>query len=390
MKQTLIATSCSLALATVLGACGGATSTEPGPVDPINPNPNTLPPQPVVMTVVNYEQALRSAALKLTGNYPTLTEIKTVRDAADDAAKKTAYETLVDDYMGRPTFASQMLDFWRDQFKMGGTINGVMMDYAPSFAASLVVQGKPFNQIVTATTGTCQTLMAGTSTFTTVACPNPQAVGILTDAGVQAQFFSNMAFRRVRWVQETFGCQRFPAEIGGTPQQFAGGTYSSPWPFNSISGLANNPAAKVDFTDNKSLVCANCHSTLNHMAPLFANYSMTGALTAMSQVQVPVPGTPAAQLIDWLPAGETTAWRFGKPAADMAALGAAIAADPVFATCITTRVWNWGMSRPDVVEDQAGFVPPFGADLVTSLTSNNWDVKKLTRQVFTSDSFVRF
>lgn len=387
MKQTLIATSCSLAIATALGACGGGEQIDTPPVTPPG-EMQMYPPVPVVQTVVNYEQALRSAAIKLTGNYPTFTEINTVRNASD---QKAAYETLVDDYMSRPTFASQMLDFWRDQFKMGGTqtINGmnVMMDYAPAYAASLVVQEKPFKDILTATTGTCQTLNAANGTFTPATCPNTQTVGVLTDAGVQAQFFSNMAFRRVRWIQETFACQRFPAEIGGTPQQFKGGTYNSPWPFTSITGGAG---AKINFRDDQTLICANCHSTMNHIAPLFTNYNATGALTAMSAVQVPIPNPPFAVLADYLPAGEPLSWRFGQPTPDVAALGAAIAADPAFATCVATRVWNWGMSRPDVVEDQATLTPDFSKDLVSTLTSTNWNVKKLTRQVFTSDSFVRF
>jgi len=390
MKQTLIATSCSLALATVLGACGspdGSTGEVPI-VDNDNPNKQMLPPVPVVSTVVNYEQALRSAAIKLTGNYPTLTEIKAVRDSADP---KTAYEGLIDTYMSRPTFATQMLDFWRDQFKMGGTqtINGtqVMMDYAPTYATMLTVTEQPFNQILTATTGTCQTMNAATGAFTPATCPNTQTVGVLTDAGVQAQFFSAMAFRRVRWIQETFACQRFPAEIGGTPQQLTGGTYNSPWPFASITGGAT---AKIDFQSASSTICANCHTTMNHIAPLFTNYSMTGALTAMSQVDVPIPMPPKAVLADYLKPGEALSWRFGKPTTDVAALGAAIAADPVFANCVATRVWNWGMSRPDVVEDGSTLTTDFAATLVSSLTSNNWNVKKLTKAVFTSDSFVRF
>lgn len=113
MKQTLIATTCSVALATALSACGGGETTL---VTPSTTNPdgtlkdtNQPPLLPTVPTVIHYEQALRSAAIKLTGNYPTLPEIQQVRDATD---KKAAYETLVDAYLARPTFAAQMLDFW--------------------------------------------------------------------------------------------------------------------------------------------------------------------------------------------------------------------------------------------------------------------------------------
>ena len=387
MKQTLGNVTLSLALASVLGACSG-TGTNANSDGGNNPD---LYQVPTVTTVVDYEQALRSAALKLTGNYPTLTEIQTVRNASD---QKTAYTTLIDDYLGRPTFAIQMVDYWKDQFKMGGNLTvgaaTVMMDYAPNFAASLVVGGKPIKDVVTATSNTCQNFDATAGTFSNATCPNAAAVGVLTDAGVQAQFFSNMAFRRVRWVQETFACAKFPAETNGPTEQHPGGAYVSPWPFSSITGSVSATAPKIDFQDDKSIICANCHATMNHQAPLFAKFSMAGAPMAAIQVQVPVTNTPIATMLDWLPAAEVTSWRYQKPTADIAAFGAAIADDPVFNTCMVTRVWNWAMSRPNVVEDGAVLTPELATQLTTELVSNNGNLKKSVRSVFTSDSFVHF
>ena len=377
----------SLALAAVLGACNGTGSANT--VD-AGSNPD-LTQSATVTTTVDYEQALRSAAIKLTGNYPSLTEIQNVRNATD---KKTAYEALIDDYIGRPTFAAAMVDFWRDTFKMGGniTVNGttVVLDYAPNYAASLTVSGQPINQVLTATTGTCQTFNATNGTFAPATCPNTNAVGVFTDAGVQAQFFSNMAFRRVRWVQETFACAKFPAETTGTPMQHPGGSYVNPWPFSSITGHETATAPKIDFQDDKSIICANCHSTMNHQAPLFANFSATGVPQNTIQVQVPVPNSPIATLADWLPAGEQTAWRYGTPTKDLTAFAAAIAADPVFASCMVNRVWNWGMSRPDVIDDGAVLTTELASKLTTELMGNNWNLKKSVRSVFTSDSFVSF
>ena len=60
--------------------------------------------------------------------------------------------------------------------------------------------------------------------------------GVLTDPGAMAQFYSNMAFRRVRWVQETFVCTKFPAEYSATPVAMGNGQFTSPWPFTSITG----------------------------------------------------------------------------------------------------------------------------------------------------------
>ena len=48
-------------------------------------------------------------------------EINQIANAPDDAAKKTAYEALIQNYLSRPAFAKQMFYFWRDTFKMGGT-----------------------------------------------------------------------------------------------------------------------------------------------------------------------------------------------------------------------------------------------------------------------------
>jgi hypothetical protein len=375
--------------ATALGACAGGAQPGGKPVDPNTGN--TM--QPAVVTRVDYEEALRSAAIKLTGNLPTLAEIKQVRDVPE-SMRQAEYEKRIDDYMSRPSFSAQLIDFFRDTFKLAGTGERggsmVNMDYAPTYAAKLVVEEKPFTDVVTASRDTCQSFDEKTGTFTAQSCPNQAAVGVLTDAGVQAQFFSSMAFRRVRWVQETFICRKFPAETAGTPQPRPGGSYTSPWDPNSITGKVNKKDARIDFQDDKSIVCANCHTTMNHIAPLFARFGANGALNMGIQVKVPIPNEPTASLIDWLPSGEPTAWRAGQPAADIQALGAAIAADPEFGKCITSRVWNWALSRPDVVEDGALLTDELAGKLVAELKGSGWNVKKLVRKAFTSDSFVRY
>ena len=54
--------------------------------------------------VVDYNAALRVAALRLTGKLPTMDEINQVANGADDAAKKVAYEGLIQQYMNTPDF----------------------------------------------------------------------------------------------------------------------------------------------------------------------------------------------------------------------------------------------------------------------------------------------
>src|SRR5204862_310015 len=109
------------------------------------------------------------------------------------------------------------------------------------------------------------------------ACALPQAaqqgqqatagptVGILTDPGLLQQYYANMAFRRVRFFQETFVCNKFPAETQtGVPM--GNGTFTGTMPFTSITGKQNKTDAKVDFQDTKAVVCANCHINLNKQA----------------------------------------------------------------------------------------------------------------------------
>ena len=86
---------------------------------------------------------------------------------------------------------------------------------------------------------------------------------------------------------------------------------------------------------------------------MFTNFDDKGFLTAASQVEVPIPGNPKAARIDFLPAAEGYAWRAGKPVTDIPTLGAAIAADPEVGRCAVNRVWNYAMSRGDIVNDLA-------------------------------------
>ena len=333
----------------------------------------------------DYSAALRIAALRLTGDLPTLTEIKSVAEAAD---QKTAYETLVTAYIADPRFANTQIDFWKNTFRMGGTPE---LDTAGVLAAQLVVEGRPLTELLTATTGTCPTYDDGTGIFTAVDCDNgvPVHSGLLTHPGMNAHFTSNMAFRRVRWVQETFACTAFPAEISAQPEALSDtALYTAPWEFTSISGIANG--GDIDFLDYQSVVCANCHATMNHMAPLFGYFDDQGVLSDDIFVPKPVEGNPPTELIDWLPAGEVTAWRVDAPAADLPALGAAMAADPRVAECSVARAWNWAMGKGDIVDTLAAVPPAVFQAQHDEFIANGYDYKTLLYRVFTSDDFVQF
>src|SRR5262249_30826990 len=156
-------------------------------------------------------------------------------------------------------------------------------------------------------------------------------------------------FRRTRWVQEVFDCTAFPAEVVaptkvGTNQA----AYTAPEPFTSIAGADNG--GTVDFHDTSAVVCAHCHATMNHIAPLFSHCDGKAMYTANIVVPLPTDGVTPAKMTDWLPAGEATAWRYNVPAADLGALGTAMAADPAVSACLVARTWNFALGKGDIVQ----------------------------------------
>ncbi len=334
----------------------------------------------------DYNAALRIASLRLNGKLPTMADITAVSSAPTDDAKKAAYVALVNQYIAAPDFSTQVLGFWRDTFKQGGS---AMLDTAPVFAAKLSVENGSYMDLFTASSGNCPTFDG--TTFAAAECANggPKA-GVLTNPGVMTQFYSNFAFRRTRWVQETFVCSAFPAEVSDAPKDVgAAAPYTGVWPFESIAGTASG--GRVDFRDTSATICANCHSTINHIAPLFANYDMNGAYQTAIAVQTPLDGAPLAKLTDYLPAGQQdTAWRMGKPAADLPALGAQMAADPQVAACGVARMWNWALGKTDIVDTLQQVPNTTIQTQIDAFTQSGYKLKDLILAVYTSDDFVKF
>jgi hypothetical protein len=335
---------------------------------------------------VDYNAALRIAALRLTGDLPTMDEMAQISGAADDAAKKAAYEGLIRNFMDRDAFKRQMFYFWRDTFKSGETAE---LDTAPAFAAQLAAENRSYLELFTASTNTCPTFDDPTAVFTPAACTGTQpTAGVLTDPGIMKHYFGNLAFRRARWVQETFDCLKFPVEVGGTPVDVGGASpYIGVWPFTSISGLETG---RIDFKDASAVVCANCHVTLNHQAPLFANFDEDGVYQPTIAVPTPLENEPLAELTDYLPAGESFAWRYQVPTPDLPAFGAAMAADTDVAKCGVARMWNWAMGKNDIV-DMLQEVP---AETIQSqldaFAANGYKLKDMIFAVYTADDFVKF
>ncbi|HJL44975.1 MAG TPA: hypothetical protein RMG45_04035, partial [Polyangiaceae bacterium LLY-WYZ-15_(1-7)] len=322
------------------------------------------------------------ASLRLRGDLPTLVELEFLESAPEP---REVYEALIDDFLADPRFTQQVRRFWRDSFKMGG--GG--LDSAPNFAASLVVGDQPITRLFTATSGNCVDFEDGS--FVAEDCDSgaPAEAGVLTNPDVHRHFFSNLGFRRARWVQETFACREFPAEVGDPTDVGGENPYTAPWPFESIAG--SRTTGRVDFHDTESVICANCHATMNHVTPLLARFDEDGDWVEGGYgVPLPLDGAPIAERTDWLPEGEGTAWRYGVPAADLPALGAAMAADPEVHHCLTARAWNWAMGHGDVVDALAVVPRAVTTPLVDELSAEGFRFKPVLRAIFTSDDFVRY
>lgn len=335
----------------------------------------------------NYTAALRTASLRLTGNLPTLTQIKFVDDAADLEEQRLAYESQIRTMLNDPRFTQQMLKFWQDTFRMG---DDPELDTAPAFATQLTVEEMPFTMLLTASVDNCPTYNPADDTFTAATCDTgaPAEAGVLTNRGVQRQFFSNLGFRRVRWLQETFDCTAFPAEISDTPQDVGGpALYTGVWPYEPLAGEANG--GRVDFRDVDNINCGNCHLTMNHIAPLVGKFDADGSYLT-DGFGVPLPTGEPAEYTDWLITEEDTGWRAGIYATDLPALGQAMANDPEVQECLVARVWNWGLGHGDIV-DTLSLVPSDTiAQQMADFQANGYNMRELIYQVFISEDFTKY
>ena len=146
----------------------------------------------------------------------------------------------------------------------------------------------------------------------------------------------------------------------------------------------------MNFKDVSAVICANCHTTVNHIAPLFAYYDQDGVYQANIAVPKPLDGAPLAELSDYLPAGEVTSWRYQQPVADIPALGAAMAADPDVAKCGVARIWNWALGKTDIVDTLQDVPIEVIQTQVDTFTANGFKLKDMIYAVYTAEDFVKF
>lgn len=371
------------------GPSSSSNDTDDKPSVPTPENPEATRPE-VTHTVLDdrvkdYNEALRTASLKLLRALPTLQQIKKVENAADP---KRAYEEELDAMLDDPRFTDRMIKFWRDTMRLGGgAADGKpSRNTAPNLAARITVEGRPFTDLFTSPSNNCPEYDGTNKVFSDGECNSgaPVEAGVLSNPGVHYQFYGNMAFRRVRWVQEVFVCTKFPAEYSDKPISKNGADYMSPWPFESI---ATSP---IDFQDTKSVVCANCHTTINHIAPLFANFDANGMWQNEISVMTPTVDPQKSELSHWLNPGETLSWRFGEPVKDLAELGQAIAADPDVNECVVSRLYNFAMSKEDIVNDLATVPYEVLDEYMITYYQNGLNLKTTLKAIFSSADFVRF
>ncbi len=339
---------------------------------------------------VDYSAALRIAALKLTGALPTLSEINSIANTPDVNEQRGIYRDLIDSYIARPTFARQLFNRFQYELEMGG--NG--LNAGPAFALDLAMNNRDFREILTAQSGNCPTVTfdgQGIPTVTPADCATGIGVesGILTNQEMLSQQFSNMAFKRVRWVYETFLNRALPGRLADEPIKLDDGSFfEGRWPFLSISGKHNLPDTDVDFTDTSSVVCANCHVEMNHIAPILAHFDKDGVYSP--DFAVVKPSKKTVVRVDYLPEGEPTEWLPGLATPDIASLGAAMAADPEVQTALVKRVIAWAQSHPDAV-DSAFYIPDeVAADLVQVFVNTNFNYVEVVREAFLRRDFIKF
>jgi hypothetical protein len=376
------------------GGTGNPTGGNPGSTTTTGGGTTGDPPPaaPTILDerVVDYGEALRTASFKIVGNAPTLAQIEELRKAPD---QKAAYGQILDNLMADTRFAARMVEFWKTTMRMGGGAAAggkPSRDTAPTFAARLTVEGAPYTNLFTATENTCPTFDG--AAFADGSCTQQgiPTTGILTDAGVHMQFYGNLAFRRVRFFQEVFACHKMPAELSEKPVPVGPqmSSYTAPWPWESIAGTVNG--GRVDFLDTSGAICANCHATSNHRAPLFANFDANGMYQPTISVLIPIANSPAAELTDWLPPGEGPAFKFGVPTPTLVEYGAAMAADEEILACPVKRMWNYAMSKGDIVIDVADVPTEVVGPLVDQFKQNGYNLREVVKAIFLHDDFVRF
>ena len=176
-----------------------------------------------------------------------------------------------------------MIQYWRDTFKTGDPgvqpVKGAPdFDTAATFAAMVVVQGQPFTEHPDGGDRHLPDLLER-DVHARPSCTQQRADGGRADRPRHPGPVLRATWRSAARgsSRRSFVCSPFPAEYSATPGPDGLVALHEPLAVHSIAG---GPTANINFQDTSAVICANCHTTLNHIAPLFAYFDANGKYVA--------------------------------------------------------------------------------------------------------------
>ncbi len=352
-----------------LTACGGASgSALKAEVDTISP---TL--------------RLQRASMLLRGTRPTLAEYARVENAPE------AYEALVDEYLASPAFGAtvrQLVTEWLeldqapDSYPAGfpalgplegmGTheLNTSLIQAAGRLAEHVVMEGRPFTELVTA-----DYTMADRVVATVWGLPYDEEAG----GWQRTEYTDGRAVAGV--LSDGFLFTRMPSTEGNRHRERASliaGTFI-------CHDYPNRPVVippDIDLTSEEAIsnavetnrVCQSCHHSMDPLASFFStHYALRFPAYETSYPLVEYTPEAAANF-------EPPSW-YGQPASDLEDLGRLIAEDPRFSACMVRRFYSEMMHVP-LESVPVEVIAPFDRDF-----RQGFDARALVRAIVLSDEF---
>ena len=246
-----------------------------------------------------------------------MTEIDAGRERGRSTRrKKAAYEALRrSGYMDTPDVRAADVPFWQDTLQDGRRPPSSTPRRRSPRSSS--VENRPYIDLFTATSGTCPTFDRRRGTFTAggVREQRRRRPACSPTPACMTHFFGNLAFRRVRWVQETFAARssrprsrRRRRDVGGASP------YTGVWPFDQHRRHGERRPRQLP----RHVVGHLRELPLDdepHRAAVRELRRERRRTSRRSRCRRRSTARRSRRCTDYLPAGETTAWRFGVPAA---------------------------------------------------------------------------
>ena len=242
-------------------------------------------------TNADYAAALRSASVKLRGRLPSQEDTSLVRSQG-----RTAYESLIDDYVDSDAFIHEMhalvsrsLGMGDDTADAGGVL--VTTDAPADLAAYLIDSGLPWTELLSADYCIVSSIDAtGAMQFSETACTNGtpanMRAGVLTlHAFLYVYGQSNtFNFQRTSVMQQFFNCGIYP--VGDSPLVRSNSTPGG----DPAQDEADPPRVHTKYQgammneDGTEIACAACHSALLSRRNAFAKFDRNGFYDASRTV----------------------------------------------------------------------------------------------------------